>query len=366
MPFNGNGVFNRIYSWVQDAANGIVVSSSRTDTDTDDIADGLSQCVTRDGQSPATANLPMGGFKLTGLAAGTTNGDSVRFEQLAGVAPYGLCNGRITGTSGSPVTTGNVTAIETIYFTPYGGDGIALYNGSAWIGQSFAETSIDVPDATNCYDLFGYSNGGVFTLELTAWTNPTTRATALTVLNGVLVKNGAPTRRYLGTIYCTTAGNGQTEDSETNRFIWNYYNRVRKPMRATEATNSWNYTTATIRQANNSPANQLNFVIGVDEDMVSADILVFATNTNASVAVQVGVGLDSVTAFTSGGLFPNSGLNAAGAVSAVTASLKTYSGVGLHYLAWLEYSVATGTTTWYGDNATPTLQQSGIHGEIWC
>jgi len=46
-----------------------------------DFANGFANCVTRDGQSPALANIPMGGFKITGLAAGTTNGDAVRYEQ---------------------------------------------------------------------------------------------------------------------------------------------------------------------------------------------------------------------------------------------------------------------------------------------
>jgi len=35
-----------------------------------------------DGTSTATANIPLGGFKITGLAAATVNGDAVRFEQL--------------------------------------------------------------------------------------------------------------------------------------------------------------------------------------------------------------------------------------------------------------------------------------------
>lgn len=82
MPYNGTGTFVRNYSWVQDAANGIVVDATRMDTDTNDIASGLSDCVTRDGQSPALANLPMGGFKFTGLANGAAPTDSVNYGQV--------------------------------------------------------------------------------------------------------------------------------------------------------------------------------------------------------------------------------------------------------------------------------------------
>ena len=42
-------------------------------------------------------------------------------------------NGRLTLTSGTPVTTNDVTAATTIYYTPYKGNAIQLYNGTNWI-----------------------------------------------------------------------------------------------------------------------------------------------------------------------------------------------------------------------------------------
>ena len=44
---------------------------------------------------------------------------------------------------------------------------------------------------------------------------------------------------------------------------------------------------------------------------------------------------------------------------------KEHPGIGRHSLRWLERSTATGTTTWYGDQAAPSVYQSGIIGEIW-
>jgi len=67
---------------VQDAANGIFVDATRTDTDSNDIAAGLTNCVTRDGQSPWLANIPAGGFKITGLANGVNTTDSVNYTQV--------------------------------------------------------------------------------------------------------------------------------------------------------------------------------------------------------------------------------------------------------------------------------------------
>jgi hypothetical protein len=66
MAFNA-GVFSRLYSFVADAAAGIPAQPIRFDNELNGMATALSDCVTRDGQSPATANLPMGGFGLTGM-----------------------------------------------------------------------------------------------------------------------------------------------------------------------------------------------------------------------------------------------------------------------------------------------------------
>ena len=138
-----------------------------------------------------------------------------------------LCQGRLTLESGVAVSTSNQTAKTTLYFTPYNGNQIALYNGSAWIMRSFTETSLSLSGYTadTNYDIWAYDNAGTLALASTAWTNATTRATALALQNGVYVKSGDATRRYLGTIR-TTATAGQSEDSASKRFVWNYYNRI--------------------------------------------------------------------------------------------------------------------------------------------
>lgn len=305
---------------------------------------------------PLTKNGAAGGFKLTGLGAGSADGDSVRFEQL----PFHVCNFRLTLTSGTPVTTTDVTAAETLYCAPIGGNAIGLYDGTNWHVRTSAEFSIDVPDATGVYDVFCYDNGGTPTLELTAWTNDTTRATALTTQNGILVKTGALTRRYLGTFYSTTAGNGQIEDSFANRYLWNYYNRVRRPMRRQDSTALWNYTTATIRQANGSTSNQLNFVVGVSEDEVESHVAVFVENSGGTVATAVGIGLDVTNAFTTGNVGCYFGTTSQ-VGAAATASLRCFPGVGKHFLSWNEVSNASGTTTWYSETGNI---HAGIHGVI--
>src|SRR6185369_10519211 len=100
------------------------------------------------------------------------------------------------------------------------------------------------------------SSGTTVTLELSAaWASDTARTDSLTTLDGVLVKNSDPTRRLVGTI--RTTGTTTTEDSAAKRFVWNAHNQVPRTLKnATETADSWNYTTATWRQANANAANQ--------------------------------------------------------------------------------------------------------------
>jgi len=83
MSFNGSGTFV-INSTGNPVVTGTVISSTWLNALTADLATGLSTCVLKDGSQTITANIPMSSYKLTGLAAGTSNGDSVRFEQLTG------------------------------------------------------------------------------------------------------------------------------------------------------------------------------------------------------------------------------------------------------------------------------------------
>lgn len=277
-----------------------------------------------------------------------------------------VVQGRLTLTTAVPVTTGDVTAAETVYFTPFRGNQIDLYdpNAGTWVRYTFSELTLDVPDATQMNDVFIYNSSGTLTLEAVAWSNTTTRATALVTQNGVLVKSGATGRRYLGSFYGTTAGNGQTEDSAAKRYLFNYYNRVRKFMSVVDTTDSWAYSTATYQQANAAAANQLDMVIGVSEDAVDASVNGIATSSGATGrAVSVGVGVDS-TSVNSAQRTSFTFVTNATTLSCMGWYLG-YPGIGKHVLVWLEKGGGTDTQTWYGDNGS-TYQQSGISGSLLC
>ncbi|MDE3021924.1 MAG: hypothetical protein KGI54_08700 [Pseudomonadota bacterium] len=80
MPFNGSGTFN-VYTPGNPISNGQTSDATLFNNTISDLASGLSNTLTKDGQTPATANIPMGAHKITGLAAGTTSGDAVRFDE---------------------------------------------------------------------------------------------------------------------------------------------------------------------------------------------------------------------------------------------------------------------------------------------
>jgi hypothetical protein len=80
MPYNGFGTFTLPAG--NPVVTGTTISSTINNNTNNDLANGLSNAVTRNGQSPPTTNLPMGNFKLTGLTAGTTSGDSVRYDEF--------------------------------------------------------------------------------------------------------------------------------------------------------------------------------------------------------------------------------------------------------------------------------------------
>jgi hypothetical protein len=307
----------------------------------------LSNCITKDGQTTLTADIPMGGFKLTGLGIGTSVTDSA----IVGNVNSYMNEFRLTLTTGSPVA--DATNATTIYCCPYKGNHIALYTSGVWVMRASAEFSLAVGTLTANlpYDVFCYSNSGTPTLEFLAWTNATTRATALTYQDGVLAKTGDTTRRYMGTFKPNTTT--QVSDNTSNRNLFNYYNRVLRKMLANQ-TGTWAYTTATWREANGGATERLQFVVGVAEDIIEAEVSVNAANSSANIEVAAGIGVDSTTAPSM--TTPKSYTQAVNIASTLNPRYIYAPTVGVHFLAWLEYSAATGTTTW--GSAVTTSGQS--------
>jgi hypothetical protein len=88
MAFDGNGTFLRIMNWVQDAASAIKIKADRHDQQDDDFAAGLTNCITKDGQTQPTANLPMNGKKLVNLGDPTDDGDGANKKYVDAIKSF--------------------------------------------------------------------------------------------------------------------------------------------------------------------------------------------------------------------------------------------------------------------------------------
>ena len=167
-------------------------------------------------------------------------------------ADPGICDARLSLHSADPLDMWE-TAKTTVFWHPFRGNRVSLFNGSVWRCYSLASIkSVAVPSTTDTpFDIFAYESSGVVSLETCNWSSATARATELAYQNGVLVKSGIATRRYLGT-GCTTGVSGQCEDTSGKRFLINYYHRVRKSLYIQTTGGSHQYDGAKRYWANDS------------------------------------------------------------------------------------------------------------------
>jgi len=200
---------------------------------------------TQDNVTTPAALVAGTGISLTTVAGVTT----IALTAGAAAASIGVNDFRLTLETGVPVSSSDQLAKTTVYCTPITGNRLDLYDAAGVpTTRTSAEFSIALPAvASQVYDVFCYSNAGVPTLELLAWTNDTTRATALVrTTTGTLTKSADLTRRYLGTVRTTTAA-GQTEDSVAKRYLWNYYHRIRRGLHSRMDGKAWGSRTRPTR-----------------------------------------------------------------------------------------------------------------------
>lgn len=86
-----------------DFVAGTTIESSQVDANNADITAGLTGSLARDGQTIPTANLPMGGFKHTGVAVASSRTDYARTDQVIGsVLDYAADTGTATAYAIAP------------------------------------------------------------------------------------------------------------------------------------------------------------------------------------------------------------------------------------------------------------------------
>jgi hypothetical protein len=207
----------------------------------------------------------------------------------------GTPGGRLTLQSATPVMPSNASPTSIIYYAPYVNQFVPIWNGSTLQQYNFCSSlsdqvglSIDMgssatwPNASS-FDIYVTLNTGTPVLAGVQWTNPTTRATLLSIFGGMLTNATTATMRltttttisvpanqatFLGTVY-TGNGNGTTSFIYGSAAsgggaaffgICNYYNKVLFNTIVEDNGAPYTYTSSTVRQARASAGNQIAYI----------------------------------------------------------------------------------------------------------
>jgi len=106
LSFNGSGLF-LINSTGQPVVADTLIEAATFNAFTADVGTGLSTCITKDGQTTITANLPMAGFRHTGVGNAAADTDYLAYGQAKTIIQndtYTWC-GTATGTADALVLT---------------------------------------------------------------------------------------------------------------------------------------------------------------------------------------------------------------------------------------------------------------------
>jgi len=178
MAFNGSGTF--ILPTGNPVVSNTLITAATQNTTMTDVANGLSNCITKDGQTTLTANLPMAGKKLTGLGAGTVSGDSVRYDELQLKAP--IDSPTFTG---QPVIPGYITQGD-------GAAGVQLQSQTAF--------TTNVSGTSTSYTLTTTSSLAQFTASIAVTTGilTVTSTTYGTPMTGMSITgSGVPANTFI-------------------------------------------------------------------------------------------------------------------------------------------------------------------------
>ena len=293
--------------------------------------------------------------------------------------------GRLTPSSTLAIPTSDNVAVTSIYYLPAPnavGYYVPVYNGSSFQGYSITSSGLTLTLNTSnhlsgkLYDVFAIVSSNTLTLATgPAWTSTTARSQAITQATGNIWTNSTSMTAYngstsysvaqyqgtyLGTFYASANGQTSIKFGQTAAAggsapfcgIWNMYNRACGGFSIYDSTSNWAYTTATWRETNvasGQGGNQFGYVIGLAGDAVTGTATVRVSNSTAGVLVIAGLTPNSVTTVNAnGGGFSASlvfipGVNYG---ETITATCNPTPAAGYNYIAEMEYSTATGTTTW--------------------
>ncbi|MCA2935431.1 MAG: hypothetical protein IM445_11985, partial [Microcystis sp. M015S1] len=150
MARNGSGTYNLLTNSWNPATNGNSATAVDWQNLINDVASALTQSLSADGQTPITGNLNAGNNKITGLAAGSATGDSLRWEQLFSQGqPANLASAATTDIGAQNTVLLNITGTTTItsFGTNYNGPRYVRFDGVLTLTHN--ATTLILPGAAN-------------------------------------------------------------------------------------------------------------------------------------------------------------------------------------------------------------------------
>lgn len=158
-----NGVNSGSGAWAADSAAGTKILAARHDTHDQDLADAIENCIAKDGQNAATANLPMGTFRHTGVGNATARTHYAAAGQIQdGALVYAdVSTGSSNAYAGSltPAATALVEGMRVTWVANHTNTGAATYNlnsiGAQNIRKGDGTTALDAGDLVenNYYEM---------------------------------------------------------------------------------------------------------------------------------------------------------------------------------------------------------------------
>lgn len=300
--------------------------------------------------------------------------------------------GRLTPRSAEPVLATDVSGANSIYYEPYVGNLVPIYNGASMTPTEFSALPLVLASqhvASTIYDVFVFSNSGVLTLVTgPAWSVSTAGSgargtgastTQLTRVKGLWVNAVSMTARNGSTTYTVGANLGTYVGSifidgsagavschlsfgQSRKWgVWNAYNRVPVQLKVGDATGSWTNTPTSWRQSRADATNFAHIFSGLPEehyDLSFSQTIKQAINSTDCTA-DIGIGFNSTTVVSGRQGRASISSAIAGVQFHITTPMATHlalPSLGLHKVNAIEQA-GTGTTdnTFFGSEALMLL-----------
>lgn len=340
-----------------------------------------------DPTTPVVSSFVVDGDKTDVVVSGTGSSWAVK----ANFSPQG----RLSLATGVAITTADIAGSPWVYYVPFIGDRVPVYDGTNFISRSIGDwRSLPLTDTSMAgwhqsgrnFDAFIINDAGTVRLGTgAAWTDGAVAgsdiargtgagSTDLELFQGVwvnrndiIIRFGTATdatvfvaaRRatYVGSF--RTTANGQTDDTQKRRLVYNLEQAPRVVF-TKEPANSWVYNVATWRQQNANVNNRIEVLAGLAGSLIDIKTTARASGSDATTrAVFAGIGVDKTN--DDGSIFNRVG-NANNTAWAYPEAV--YIGnvaLGFHFFAVLEKGATPATVTFLSgaDKSIATW------GEVW-